>query len=168
MPRLGFELTKPVFERAKTVHAWDRAAGHCHGQSIQYAGRESDNVATVCRAVSKPFFRRKWKVLTCILYVEPAVRSLRACVTCIRIVTEYWNGGDATSFKKVMRLINILLSSPRFPDYHCGWNTTGSVNMSGVTARWIRACVSWRRYDVTVAITFARGDAIILQWHCKA
>jgi hypothetical protein len=26
MPRVGFELTTPVFERAKTVHALDRAA----------------------------------------------------------------------------------------------------------------------------------------------
>jgi hypothetical protein len=26
MPRVGFELTIPVFERAKTVHALDRAA----------------------------------------------------------------------------------------------------------------------------------------------
>jgi hypothetical protein len=26
MPQLGFELTTPVFERAKTVHASDRAA----------------------------------------------------------------------------------------------------------------------------------------------
>jgi hypothetical protein len=28
MPRVGFELTIPVFERAKTVHALDHAA-HC-------------------------------------------------------------------------------------------------------------------------------------------
>jgi hypothetical protein len=26
MPRMGFQLTTPVFERAKTVHAFDRAA----------------------------------------------------------------------------------------------------------------------------------------------
>jgi hypothetical protein len=26
MPRVGFEITTPVFERAKTVHALDRAA----------------------------------------------------------------------------------------------------------------------------------------------
>jgi hypothetical protein len=26
MPRMGFELTTPVFERAKTIHALDRAA----------------------------------------------------------------------------------------------------------------------------------------------
>jgi hypothetical protein len=26
MSRVGFEPTTPVFERAKTVHAWDRAA----------------------------------------------------------------------------------------------------------------------------------------------
>jgi hypothetical protein len=26
MPRMGFELTTPLFERAKTIHALDRAA----------------------------------------------------------------------------------------------------------------------------------------------
>jgi hypothetical protein len=26
MPRIGFELTNPAFERAKTVHALDRSA----------------------------------------------------------------------------------------------------------------------------------------------
>jgi hypothetical protein len=26
MPRVGFESTTPVFERAKTIHAFDRAA----------------------------------------------------------------------------------------------------------------------------------------------
>jgi hypothetical protein len=29
MPRVGFEPTIPVFERAKTVHDLDRAADHC-------------------------------------------------------------------------------------------------------------------------------------------
>jgi hypothetical protein len=29
MPRVGFQPTIPAFERAKTVHALDRAAGHC-------------------------------------------------------------------------------------------------------------------------------------------
>jgi hypothetical protein len=29
MPRVGFEPTIPVFGRTKTVHALDRAAGHC-------------------------------------------------------------------------------------------------------------------------------------------
>jgi hypothetical protein len=32
MPRMGFEPTTPVFERAKMVHALDRAAGHCDPQ----------------------------------------------------------------------------------------------------------------------------------------
>jgi hypothetical protein len=29
MPRVEFEPTIPVFQRAKTVHALDRVAGHC-------------------------------------------------------------------------------------------------------------------------------------------
>jgi hypothetical protein len=31
MPQVGSEPTIPVFEPAKTVHALDRAAGHCDG-----------------------------------------------------------------------------------------------------------------------------------------
>jgi hypothetical protein len=33
MPRVGFEPMTPVFERTKTVHALDRAAGHCDRQN---------------------------------------------------------------------------------------------------------------------------------------
>jgi hypothetical protein len=33
MPRVGFEPTIPVSERAKTVRVSDRAAGHCGGRS---------------------------------------------------------------------------------------------------------------------------------------
>jgi hypothetical protein len=33
MPRLQFEPTTPVLERAKTVHALDSAAGHCDRRS---------------------------------------------------------------------------------------------------------------------------------------
>jgi hypothetical protein len=29
MPRVGLQPTTPVFERKKTVHALDHAAGHC-------------------------------------------------------------------------------------------------------------------------------------------
>jgi hypothetical protein len=35
MPEVGFEPTIPVFERAKTVHALDSAAGHCDRLAIQ-------------------------------------------------------------------------------------------------------------------------------------
>jgi hypothetical protein len=34
MPRIGFEPTIPVFERAKTVHALDRAATEIGGDLI--------------------------------------------------------------------------------------------------------------------------------------
>jgi hypothetical protein len=36
MPRVGFELTTPVFELVKTVHALDRAATVISGQNIAY------------------------------------------------------------------------------------------------------------------------------------
>jgi hypothetical protein len=35
MPRVGLETTTPVFERAKTVHALDRAAGHYDRPSLK-------------------------------------------------------------------------------------------------------------------------------------
>jgi hypothetical protein len=35
IPRVGFEPTMLVFERAKIVHALDRAAGHCDRQSVR-------------------------------------------------------------------------------------------------------------------------------------
>jgi hypothetical protein len=35
MPRLGFEPTIPVFERAKTVHALDRAVTVIGGVDVQ-------------------------------------------------------------------------------------------------------------------------------------
>jgi hypothetical protein len=35
MPRVGFEHTIPVFERAKTVHALDRAATVIGGMSLR-------------------------------------------------------------------------------------------------------------------------------------
>jgi hypothetical protein len=35
MPWMGFEPTIPAFERAKTVHAWDRVAGHCDRQGLK-------------------------------------------------------------------------------------------------------------------------------------
>jgi hypothetical protein len=37
MPRVGFELTIPVFERAKTIHALERAAtviGYCFSSCL--------------------------------------------------------------------------------------------------------------------------------------
>jgi hypothetical protein len=41
MPRVGFEPTNPVFERAKTVHALDRAAAVI-GRSLRYLVRIKD------------------------------------------------------------------------------------------------------------------------------
>jgi hypothetical protein len=37
MPWVGFETTIPVFERAKTVHALDRAAASLIGKEIYLA-----------------------------------------------------------------------------------------------------------------------------------
>jgi hypothetical protein len=45
MPRVGFEPTTPVFERAKTVHALDRAApviGIDRMSSEQLIGRHAE------------------------------------------------------------------------------------------------------------------------------
>jgi hypothetical protein len=39
MPRVGFEPTIPVFERANTVHALGRMAGHCDRKTSSHEGK---------------------------------------------------------------------------------------------------------------------------------
>jgi hypothetical protein len=54
MSRMGFETTIPVFERAKTVHALDRAAGHCDIPFLALASKYSSQSASSMQALSHP------------------------------------------------------------------------------------------------------------------
>jgi hypothetical protein len=62
MPRVGFEPTAPVFERAKTVHALDRAATvistrSCYDTKFCSAGyggyRKTGLISQACRILDK-------------------------------------------------------------------------------------------------------------------
>jgi hypothetical protein len=45
--QVGFEPIIPVFERAKTVHALDRAAGHCDQHKLTLPQRNIQDLGTI-------------------------------------------------------------------------------------------------------------------------
>jgi hypothetical protein len=65
MPQIGFEPTIPVFERAKTVHASDRAAtviGRYQTTSVE--NRKRDSINTFVKFLNA-FHRRKLLTQIC-------------------------------------------------------------------------------------------------------
>jgi hypothetical protein len=78
MPRVGFELTIPVFEQEKTVHDLDRAATVI-GLSKLYPIHKLEDCTSLLIIVPPP----KWKVYT---YPTP-------CYTCSR--TDEWSVRDS-------------------------------------------------------------------------
>jgi hypothetical protein len=63
MPWVEFEPTNPAFERAKTVHALDRAAGHCDRQ-VMYLSHYIRELLPETRAVLIHVYKRKtWYVI---------------------------------------------------------------------------------------------------------